>query len=321
MSAETSLKPKATRAPFGEALVEVGAKNPKVVVCEADLSKSTKSEAFAKKFPERFFQMGIAEGNMIGTGAGLALSGYVPFICSFGAFVSGRYDQVRMSVAYAGAGVRIVGTHAGIGIGDDGHSQMGLEDLALMRELPTMMVLQPCDEIETKQMIEFLANDTVVRERPAYIRLTRQNLAPVHTSSYKWQLGKLDTLRRGQNVALIGTGAGVQECIGAAEKLSTKGMNVTVVNAPTIKPFDAAGVMALARDHKWLVTVEDHYVIGGLGSAVAESLCDAGLSGGTRLLRLGVQDRFGESGEGFELYEKFGFSADKIAEKVLSIVG
>lgn len=152
-------KPIATRQAFGEALAELGAINPKVVVCEADLSKSTKSEMFGKKFPERFFQMGIAEANMIGTGSGLALSGFIPFICSFGAFVTGRYDQIRMSVSYAQAGVRIIGTHAGIGIGDDGHSQMGLEDLSLMRELPLMMVLQPCDEIETKQMMKFLVED------------------------------------------------------------------------------------------------------------------------------------------------------------------
>lgn len=313
-------KPKATRQAFGEALAELGSKYPKVVVCDADLSKSTKSELFAKKYPERFFQLGIAEANMIGTGAGLALSGFVPFICSFGCFVTGRYDQIRMSVAYARAAVRIIGTHAGIGIGDDGHSQMGLEDLSLMRELPTMLVLQPCDEIETKQMIEWLCGDAEALKYPAYVRLTRQNLAPVHGSDYKWRLGKIDVLKRGAKAALIGTGAGTQECMAAADLLRAKGLDVTVANASTIKPFDVDGTLALAREHKIIVTVEDHYTMGGLGSAVAEALADHGV-GGVKLVRLGVQDQFGESGEPVELYEKFGFSAKQIAEKVARAVG
>lgn len=316
----TQSKPKATRQAFGEALAEIGAKYPKIVVCDADLSKSTKSELFAKKFPERFFQIGIAEANMIGIGAGLAMSGFVPFICSFGAFLTGRYDQIRMSVSYGRAPVRLIGTHAGIGIGDDGHSQMGLEDLALMRELPEMIVLQPGDEIETKQMIEWLATDATAVKHPAYVRLTRQNLPAVHGSDYKWAFGKLDILSRGSKVALIGTGGALPECVRAAETLKTKGLDVTLVNAHTLKPFDANGTVVLAKDHKFIVTVEDHYTTGGLGSAVAEAMAENGASG-ARLVRLGVQDKFGESGEPAELYEKFGFSAEKIVEKVLKISG
>jgi transketolase len=316
----TDMKPKATRQAFGEALADIGAKYPKIVVCEADLSKSTKSELFAKKYPERFFQIGIAEANMIGTGAGLALSGFVPFICSFGCFVTGRYDQIRMSVAYARAAVRIIGTHAGIGIGDDGHSQMGLEDLSLMRELPTMMVLQPGDEIETKQMIEWLASDAEALKHPAYVRLTRQNLPAVHKADYRWKFGKLDVLSTGSRVAILGTGGALPECVQAADQLKAKGLNVTLANVHTIKPFDADVILALARDHKFIVTVEDHYTTGGLGSAVAEVLADHGTSG-VRLVRLGVQDLFGESGEPAELYEQFGFSAKKIVEKVLQISG
>jgi transketolase len=307
-------KPKATRQAFGEMLAELGATNPKIVVLDADLAKSTKSELFAKKFKERFFEMGIAEANMIGTGAGFALSGYVPFICSFGCFVTGRYDQIRMSVSYAGANVKIIGTHAGVGIGDDGHSQMGLEDLALMRQLPGVMVLHPCDEIETRQMVQFMA-DT---DGPMYLRLTRQNLAPMHSTDYRFQPGKVDILKSGtKGIVLIGTGATVQECMKAAETLATKGIDVTVANVHTLKPFDTQGVLSLARKHATLVTVEDHYTTGGLGSAVAEVLAeaDAGVQG--RLIRLGIQDCFGESGEGFELYEKFGISASKIAETVL----
>jgi transketolase len=314
----TPAKPKATRQAFGEALAEVGDKYPRVVVCDADLSKSTKSELFAKKHPDRFFQMGIAEANMIGTGGGLALSGFVPFICSFGCFLTGRYDQVRMSVAYARAGVRLVGTHSGIGIGDDGHSQMGLEDAALMREIPTMLVLQPCDELETKQMVEFLAGDPEALKHPAYMRLTRQNLAPVHGPDYRFRLGKIDVLKRGSRVALLGSGAGVQEALGARELLSKRGIDATVVNVASIKPIDAEGIASLARDHKFIFTVEDHYVNGALGSAVAEVLAENG--SGSRLTRLGVQDIFGESGEPVELYEKFGFSAAKIAEKVSATV-
>lgn len=318
---QTAAKPKATRQAFGEALAELGATYKNIVVCEADLSKSTKSEMFGKKFPERFFQMGIAEANMIGTGAGLALSGFNPFICSFGAFVTGRYDQIRMSISYAQANVRIVGTHAGIGIGDDGHSQMGLEDLSLMRELPKMLVLQPCDELETKQMIEFLAKGTGEAAAPAYIRLTRQALVAVHGADYKWQLGKLDVLQKGTKVALLATGSTVQECACAYEALKGKGLNVTLVNVPTIKPFDAKGIVDLARDHKFFFTVEDHYTTGGLGSAVAEALADAGLTNGVKLTRLGVQDRFGESGEPAELYEDFGFSGPRIVKKILEVVG
>lgn len=312
-------KPKATRQAFGEALAELGAKYPNIVVCDADLSKSTKSELFAKKHPERFFQMGIAEANMIGTAAGLASSGYVPFICSFGAFLTGRYDQVRMSVAYSRAPVRLIGTHAGIGIGDDGHSQMGLEDLALMRELPTMMVFQPGDEIETKQLIEYLASDADALKHPAYVRLTRQNLVPVHDASYRFQPGKLDVLRKGSRVAVLATGGALPEAFCAYEGLKGKGVETTLVNVHTIKPFDKDGLLALAREHKHIVTVEDHYVAGGLGSVVAETLADAGM--GVKLTRLGVQDQFGESGEPAELYEKFGFSGPQIVQTVMRAIG
>lgn len=308
----TDLKPKATRQAFGEVLAELGAKHSNIVVLDADLAKSTKSEIFAKKFPERFFDIGIAEANMIGIGSGMALSGFVPFICSFGCFVTGRYDQIRMSVAYAGANVRIIGTHSGVGIGDDGHSQMGLEDLALMRELPTMTVLQPCDEVETRQMIEFL----VTHDAPAYVRLTRQNLMPLHDGEYRFRLGRVDVLKEVETatVALLATGATVQECWAAHKLLAERGIETSVMNVPCLKPLNAEDILDIAKGHRLLVTVEDHYTIGGLGSAVAEILSE--YSGPTRLMRLGIQDQFGESGEGPELYEKFGISARQIAESV-----
>ncbi|MBI3542991.1 MAG: transketolase family protein, partial [Deltaproteobacteria bacterium] len=298
---------------------EIGAKYPRVVVCDADLSKSTMTQAFMKKYPERHLEVGIAEQNMIGIAAGLALSGKVPVAASFACFLIGRLETIRVSAAYNQTNMKLVGTHAGIGIGDDGHSQMGLEDISLMRELPTMMVFQPGDELETRQLIEWLASDAEAVKHPAYVRLTRQNLVAVHDASYKWQFGKLDVLKRGSKVALIGTGAGLQECVAAYEQLKAKGLEVTLANAHTLKPFDAAGTVALARDHKFIFTVEDHYVTGGLGSCVAEALAEAGT--GTKLVRLGVQDMFGESGEPVELYEKFGFSGRQIAEKILKTVG
>lgn len=313
----SSSTPKATRQAFGETLAELGQHFPKIVVCDADLSKSTKSELFAKKFPDRFFQMGIAEMNMIGTGAGLALNGFIPFVCSFGCFVTGRYDTIRMSVAYAKAAVRIVGTHAGVGIGDDGHSQMGLEDLSLMRGLPGMIVLQPCDEKETQQMMHFLVSNPEALKQPAYLRLTRQNLVPIHSSGFQWQLGKLEQLKAGETVALIGTGATVQECMEAAKSLEISKKIVSVYNLSTIKPVDAAGILKAAQEHRVIITVEDHYTTGGLGSVVAEVLAEHAQS--TRLIRLGVQDQFGESGEGPELYEKFGFSSKCIAELVQNL--
>ena len=311
---QSNQKPKATRQAFGEALAECGEKFKNVVVCDADLSKSTKSEMFAKKFPERFFQMGIAEANMIGTGAGLAMSGLNPFICSFGCFLTGRYDQIRMSVSYAGAPVRLIGTHSGIGIGDDGHSQMGLEDLTLMRSLPEMVVLQPADEIETKQMITWLA-ETGKCKFPAYVRLTRQNLVAVHDESYRWRLGKVDVLKNGVKVALFGTGATVQEIVKASEQLKAQGLDVTLVNISSIKPIDKDAIVELAQKHSLFVSVEDHYVNGGMGSVLSEILTDVGAR--VKLIRLGVQDTFGESGEPVELYQKFGFSSEKIAEAVL----
>ncbi len=308
-------KPKATRQAFGEMLAELGS-NTKIIVMDADLAKSTKSEIFAKKYPDRFFEMGIQEANMIGTAAGFALSGYIPFICSLRAFVTGRYDQIRMSVSYAEANVRIVGTHSGIGIGDDGHSQMGLEDLGMMRALPKMTVLQPCDEYETRAMVKFLIN----HDGPAYLRLTRQNLVSYHGADYQWKFGKFDILKKGKTagnsgVALIGTGGTVHECILASEILLKKGIETTVVNAHSLKPFDNEGAIELARTHRLIVTVEDHYTTGGLGSAVCEALAQNG-SLQTRVKRLGVIERFGESGEGPELYESFGISARKIAEAV-----
>jgi transketolase len=308
----STVKPIATRQAFGEALALVGAEHREVVVLDADLSKSTKSELFAKKFPERFFQMGIAEQNMLGVAAGLGLSGKIPFACSFACFIAGRFETIKISVAYAGAPVRIVGTHAGVGIGEDGYSQMGLEDVGLMRTLPEMVVLQPADDIETHAMVRWLVEQC---KQPAYLRLTRQNVRRVHPASWTFAPGQLDVLREGTDVAIIASGGPVMNALDAAESLAKDGVSVGVANLSTIKPLDVAGVEALARKVPLIVTVEDHNVLGGAGSAVAEVV--ASMRGArARVHRHGVLDTFGESGTPEALYAKHRLDAAGIAAVV-----
>jgi transketolase len=294
----------------------LGEKHPEIVTLEADLSKSTKSEIFGKKFPERFFQMGIAEANMIGTAAGLAFTGKLPFLCSFGCFLTGRYDTIRLSVAYAQANVRLVGTHAGVAIGDDGHSQMGLEDVSLMRSLPTMGVFQPMDARETELVMDYLVKEW---KGPAYLRLTRQNLPDLFPSGAQFRPGKLTEVLpssgSGHKVACIASGATVAEAVGAAKELAGRGIAMSVWSAHSLKPFDVETTLKLAESSELLLTVEDHSVIGGLGTCVAEAL--ASLTKHPRLIKLGVQDQFGESGEPAELLDKHGISARAISQKVL----
>lgn len=305
----SDVKPVASRKAFGDALKALGDRDERVVVLDADLSKSTMSMVFAKAHPDRFVEMGIQEANMIGTAAGLALSGKTPFCCSFACFLTGRYDQIRMSVAYSQARVRLVGTHSGVGIGPDGYSQMGLEDLGLMRALPTMLVLQPADDVETQQMIDLLADDP----RPAYLRLTRQNLPRVHSDDYRFVPGKFPTLVNGDDVTILGTGGTVGHAVEAALRLHARGISVRVLNASSIKPIDEEAIVKAARETRGLVTVEDHTVLGGLGGAVAEVLTQHFPA---RLLRLGVQDVFGESGSPEGLYAKHGLDTDGIEKAV-----
>ena len=301
--------PVATRKAFGQALKARGDVDDRIVVLDADLSKSTMSLDFAKAHPDRFFEMGIQEANMIGTAAGLALAGFTPFCCSFACFLTGRFDQIKMSVAYSEARVRLVGTHAGVGIGPDGYSQQGLEDLALLRSLPGMLVLQPADDLETAQMVELLATDP----RPAYLRLTRQGLPRVHDENYRFSPGVFPTLVEGNEVTILATGGTVGFAVEAALKLHRDGVSARVLNASSIKPLDEAAIAKAARETRGLVTVEDHNVLGGLGGAVAEVLsaqCPA------RLLRHGVRDVFGESGDPAALYRKHKLDAEGIEETV-----
>ncbi len=299
---------KATRVSFGEALEELGEKNPNIVVLDADLSKSTMSIKFAKKFPDRFFEMGIAEQNMIGTAAGLALAGKIPFACSFACFLIGRYETIRMSVAYTNANVKLVGTHAGIGIGEDGYSQMGLEDIALMRALPNVSVVQPCDDIETKQAVEYIAE----HEGPVFLRLTRQPLEDVNHAGYKFEFGKGVILRDGKDVTIFATGGVVFNSLLAAEELEKDGISARVVNIHTIKPIDKELIVKCAIETGKIVTVEDHNIIGGLGSAVMEVLSE---NYPVKVKRIGIV-KFGESGSPKALYEKYGLDPKGIARAV-----
>lgn len=303
-------KPIATRLAFGQALAKLGEKYPDVVVLEADLSKSTRSDLFAERFPERFFEMGVAEQNMIGVAAGLARSGKTAFCCSFACFVAGRVETIRMSVGYSKSRVRVVGTHTGIGTGPDGHSHMALEDIAIMRVLPTMEVFQPADDLETAQVVEYLCQ----KPGPAYLRLTRQELARVHGSDYRFQPGKLDTLRPGRDVAIFATGGTVMHAVEAAEILAKQGVDAAVVNVPTIKPMDREGVVQWAKNVPLIVTVEDHTVLGGMGSAVAEVAAERA---GARVVRHGIYDTFAESGSTKDLYRKFKLDALGITEVVV----
>jgi len=299
---------KASRAAFGEALVDLAAREPRIVTVDADLSKSTMTAAFAKKYPDRAYNMGIAEANMVGVGAGLALTGKIPFVCSFACFVVGRFETIRISVAYTNANVKIVGTHSGIAIGEDGYSQMGLEDIACIRALPSVMIVQPADERETKQAIAY----AVEHEGPIYLRLTRQNLDDVCPADYRFRPGTWLVLRPGADVALIGSGGTVANCVQAATILAGDGISAEVINAASIKPLDEDLLVRSAGKTGHVVTVEDHSIEGGLGGAVAETL---GELLPTPLKRLGVRG-FGESGDAKGLYAKHGLDPAGIASSV-----
>jgi transketolase len=300
---------KASRAAFGEALLELGARDERIVALDADLAKSTMTVAFAKAHPHRAFNVGIAESNMLGVGAGLALAGRIPFVCSFACFLVGRFETIRVSIAYTNANVKLVGTHAGIAIGEDGYSQMGLEDIACLRALPNIPIVQPADEMETKQAVAY----AVEHEGPLYLRLTRQPLEPVSPEGYRFRLGKVPVLREGNDVTLIGSGGPVSNTLQAADRLQADGIKAEVINAACIKPLDEEQILASAGKTGHVVTIEDHALAGGLGGAVAELLSDV-LP--TPLLRLGVHG-FGESGDPRGLYAKHGLDPDGIAARVI----
>lgn len=304
----------ATRDAYGETLKELGGTNKNIVVLDADLSGSTKTAIFKKGYPERFFNVGIAEQNLIGTAAGLAAAGKIPFASTFAMFATGRaFEIIRNSVCYPNLNVKIAATHSGLTVGEDGATHQALEDISIMRSLPNMMVLSPCDAIETRQCILKAAE----HNGPVYIRLGRAKVPVILDENYEFQIGKAIELREGQDVAIIATGIMVERAIIASESLLKDGIGARVINMASIKPIDQEVIIKAARETKGIVTVEEHSIIGGLGSAVAEVVVE---NYPTIVKRVGVEDVFGESGDGFELLDKYGLSVENIIKKVKEIL-
>ena len=303
----------ATRDGYGKALLELGRKNPNVVALDADLSDSTRSEYFAKQFPERFFSMGIAEQNMIGTAAGLAFSGKIPYASTFAVFSERAYEFVRNIVSRNKLNVKIAGSHAGIFTGEDGKSAQAIEDIAAYRALPNMVVLQPCDSIEAEKMVFALAD----YKGPSYMRMHRNAVPVIHDLNYKFEIGKGEILKQGKDAVIFATGTLVHESLKAADILEKENIKVYVVNIHTIKPIDKGLIIELAKKTNCVVTAEDHNVIGGLGSAVAEVLSE---NYPCKMKMIGMQDKYAESGKPDELYKKYGLDAESIAEEVMKFV-
>lgn len=304
----------ATREAYGKALLKLGEINPKIVVLDADLSKSTKTDGFSKKYPERFFQMGIAEADMMATAGGLAASGKIPFASSFAIFATGRaYDQVRNTIGYPGLNVKIAATHAGITVGDDGGSHQSIEDIALMRVIPGMTVLNPADAAEAEKLI-YAAAEYV---GPVYIRLGREPMPTVFDDSYQPEIGKAVRLREGDAATIIATGIMLERALLAADALKEKGIAVRVVNIHTIKPIDRAEIGAAARETGAIVTAEEHSVIGGLASAVAEVAVQ---NHPVPMEFIGIQDRFGQSGSPAQLLTEYGMNPDHIVAAVERVI-
>jgi len=305
------------RDAYGETLLELGGKIPNIVVLDADLSKSTKTILFAKKYPERFFEMGIAEANMISTAAGLASCGKIPFASTFAVFATGRvYDQIRMDVAYSETNVKIFATHGGISVGKDGASHQMIEDLALMRVLPNMTVLAPSDAVQTRRLVELMATT----EGPMYARIGRANAPVLYTREdmHALEIGKGFLARDGSDVTLIACGTMVDQAVDAAERLAKERVSARVVDMHTIKPLDSRLVRKCAQETNAMVTMEEHSVIGGLGGAVSEVLAEEGSR--VPFKRIGVQDMFCESGEPEELFQKYGLDAPHIVTTVKKLL-
>ena len=304
----------ATRDAYGEALAALGQENENIVVLDADLSKSTKTCDFKKAVPERFFNMGIAEQNMMGVAAGLAACGKIPFASTFAVFAAGRaYDQIRNTIAYPKLNVKIAASHAGLTVGEDGGSHQMLEDIALMRVIPNMVVLVPADGEETKQAVRAAAE----YDGPVYIRLGRPKVPMIFDENYKFTIGKGVVVKEGTDVTLIGTGIMVSKALEAAEKLAAEGINAAVVNISTIKPLDEKLIVQMAEKTGAVVTCEELSIIGGLGGAVAEVLVE---QCPVPMAKIGVNDSFGQSGLPDQLLEKYGLTVEHIVEEAKKVI-
>lgn len=299
---------KATRQSYGEALLELGKENKNVVVLDADLSNATKTNLFAKEFTERFFDMGIAEQNMMGTAAGMATCGKIPYASTFAVFAAGRaYDQIRNSICYPNLNVKICATHAGITVGEDGATHQMIEDISLMRTLPNMTVISTSDDLQTKWAVKEISNI----EGPVYLRLARLATPIIYDENQKFELGKAVQIGEGTDGTVFATGVTVAEAIKAQEQLKEKGINIRVVDIHTIKPIDKEMIIKCAKETDKLISIEDHNVIGGLGSAISEVLTE---ECPTKLIRLGIKDTFGKSGKAEELMKYFSITSNDIID-------
>lgn len=305
---------KATRESYGEALIQIGYENKNIVVLDADLSKSTKTNGFKKEFPDRFFNAGIAEQNLMGMAAGMSNIGLVPFASTFAVFATGRaFEIIRNSICYPKANVKIAATHAGITVGEDGGSHQSIEDIALMCSLPNMTVIVPADHREAMEATKAAA----MMEGPVYLRFGRCNTEDIFDDSYKFEIGKGTEIKKGDDAAIIATGMMVQKAIEAAKYLELEGIHVRVINISTIKPIDKEIIIKAAKETKGIVTAEEHSIIGGLGSMVSSVVCD---KYPCKVKMIGIEDKFGESGTPDELMEKFKLTSDAISESIKEII-
>ena len=303
-------KKNSIRKAFGRTLAELGGYNPNIVVLDADLACSTQTKMFKDKYPDRFFNCGIAEQDMIATAAGLASEGKIPFAASFAMFATGRtYDQIRNSVCYPGLNVKIVGTHGGVTVGEDGATHQALEDIAIMREIPHMTVMVPADCRECEEIIKYAA----LHDGPMYIRISRCNVVDIFDEKYHFNIHKAVVVEEGTDIALFTNGETLAEAIIASQELKKEGISVRVINVPVIKPLDVTTVIDCAKTCKFIITVENHSTIGGLGSAVCEVVCNRYP---TKVYRIGIHDEFGQSGKSDELVEYYGLDSQALVKRI-----
>lgn len=303
---------KATRQSYGEKLAELGSKNKEIVVLDADLSNATKTSIFAKKFPERFFNIGIAEQDMMGTAAGLATFGKIPYVSTFAMFAAGRaYDQIRNGICYPNLNVKICATHSGITVGEDGATHQMLEDISLMRGLPNMTVISTSDDTQTKWAVEEISKIN----SPVYLRLCRLDTPLIYEKNKTFEIGKAEQIGEGTDATVFATGIVVAEALLAKKELEKQGINIRVVDVHTIKPIDKDMIVKCAKETNKLISIEDHSIIGGLGSSIAEVLSEEFPK---KLIRMGIKDEFGKSGKATELLKYYGLTAEDIIKQVKS---
>lgn len=307
-------KTNSIRKAFGKTLAEIGELNEKIIVMDADLACSTQTKIFADKFPDRFFDCGIAEQNMLATAAGLASEGKIPFVASFAVFVTGRtYDQIRNGICYPNFNVKIVGTHGGVTVGEDGATHQALEDISLMRGLPHMTVIVPADCKECQEAIKYAA----LHEGPTYIRIPRSNVPDIFDENYSFNIHKAVVVEEGTDVSVFTNGETLAEVLLAAEELKKDNISLEVINIPVIKPLDFQTVIESVKKTKFAITVENHSIIGGLGSAICETLADKLPS---KVYRFGIHDEFGQSGKAEELIEYYGLDSKTLAKRIRAII-